>query len=336
MEEASLYYFNKHVQDVDLGEAAILAGLPQNSSRINPRRHPERAKKRQIYVLDRMLANHAISREEHDREVEKPIVLPPPPAPPPGAWYVDEVRRQLVAQFGDAAVDTAGLTVEVAMDPRLQDAAEVALRENLRAIDKRQGFRGPELKIDPAAPRRLSRGPRAPSRLGGADARSGLGPRSGKHPLRRRPAQRGSEGAAPPGGGGGHRHRRGCGRRDAPGQPRAGRGRARGESAGARSQRDLCRHRHQRRPDGRRGGAGAGHRRERAVLDPDLGATLQARARDASAPKSPSDVLAVGDVVAVRVAHLATQRTATGTRVQRLELALEQTPRVQGAFVAID
>jgi len=44
----------------------------------------------------------------------------------------------------------------------------------------------------------------------------------------------------------------------------------------------------------------------------------------------------VGDVVAVRVAHVQTQRTSSGTRVQRLELALEQTPKVQGAFVAID
>src|SRR5437762_403962 len=148
VEEASLYYFNKHVQDIDFGEAAILAGLPQNPSRINPRRHPDRAKKRQIYVLDRMLANHFISREDHHREVERPIVLPPPPPEPPGAWYVDEVRRQLVAQFGDAAVDTAGMTVEVAMDPKLQDAAEVALRENLRVIDKRQGWRGPEVKLD--------------------------------------------------------------------------------------------------------------------------------------------------------------------------------------------
>src|SRR5262249_42779496 len=95
VEEASLYYFNKHVQDVDLGEAAILAGLPQNPARINPRRHPDRAKKRQIYVLDRMLANHYISKEDHDREVEKPIVLPPPPQDPPGAWYLDEVRRQM-------------------------------------------------------------------------------------------------------------------------------------------------------------------------------------------------------------------------------------------------
>src|SRR3989454_2276514 len=179
----------------------MLAGLPQNPSRINPRRHPDRAKKRQIYVLDRMLANHFISREDHDREVEKPIVLPPPPPEPPGAWYVDEVRRQLVAQFGDAAVDTAGMTVEVAMDPRLQDAAEVALRENLRAIDKRQGWRGPEVKLGPErldafrtalTPRPASLAP-TPGQTGGLGPGGGytgaLPPGGGKETARKRPGQ---------------------------------------------------------------------------------------------------------------------------------------------------
>src|SRR5260370_12508725 len=149
VEEASLYYFNKHVQDIDLGEAAILAGLPQNPSRINPRRHPDRAKKRQVYVLGRMLANRYISDEDYQREVEKPIVLPPAPQELPGAWYLDEVRRQLVAQFGEAPVDTSGMTIEVAMDPKLQSAAEIAVQEGLRPIDKRQGCGGPNLRSTP-------------------------------------------------------------------------------------------------------------------------------------------------------------------------------------------
>src|SRR6266851_4378345 len=148
VEEASLYYFNKHVWDIDLGEAAILAGLPQNPARINPRRHPDRAKRRQIYVLDRMLANHYISRADHDAEVEKPIALPALPPDPPGGWYLEEVRRQLVAQYGDAAVETSGMTVEVAMDPRLQAAADQAVREGLRAVDKRQGWRGAPIRLD--------------------------------------------------------------------------------------------------------------------------------------------------------------------------------------------
>src|SRR5207302_4638534 len=151
VEEASLYYFNKHVQDIELGEAAILAGLPQNPSRINPRRHPDRAKRRQIYVLDRMLANHYISRADRDAEAEKPIVLPPIPPDPPGGGYLEETRRQLVAQLGDTAVETTGMTVEVGMDPRLQAAAEQALREGLRAVDKRQGWRSAAAKVDASA-----------------------------------------------------------------------------------------------------------------------------------------------------------------------------------------
>jgi penicillin-binding protein 1A len=336
VEEASLYYFNKHVQDVDLGEAAILAGLPQNPSRINPRRHVDRAKKRQIYVLDRMLANRAISREEHDREVEKPIVLPPPPPEPPGAWYVDEVRRQLVAQFGDAAVDTAGLTVEVAMDPRLQDAAEVALRENLRAIDKRQGWRGPEMKLEPerldayraALARRLASVAQTPDQAWVVDLESIHTAAVRREAARKAPKKRADEAD------------------DTDSAADAAASLPDGVLAPdvvarAARVRPLL-------PNEIYAGIVTSVGRADAVVELASGIagnvpfSTMAWARPfkpertTPAPRSPADVLALGDVVAVRVAHLQTQRTSSGTRVQRLELALEQTPKVQGAFVAMD
>jgi len=336
VEEASLYYFNKHVQDVELGEAAILAGLPQNPSRINPRRHLDRAKKRQIYVLDRMLANRFISREEHDREVERPIVLPPPPPEPPGAWYVDEVRRQLVAQFGDAAVDTAGLTVEVAMDPKLQDAAEVALRENLRVIDKRQGWRGPEVKLDrerldayrTALARRLSSVAQAPDQAWVLDLEgiytAAVRRNAAKKPPRKRPDEADDTEAAADAA---------AGLPDGALTPEV--------LAGAAKVRPLA-------PNEIYAGIVTSVGRADAVVElaPGVAGNVPfstmawARPfkpeRPTPGPKSPADVLALGDVVAVRVAHVQTQRTSSGTRVQRLELALEQTPKVQGAFVAID
>ena len=101
-----------------------------------------------FYVLDRMLANKQIDQADHEREVENPLALPPPPPEPPGAWYLDEVRRELIAQFGDAAVDTSGWTIEVAMDPKLQAVAEQSVQDGLRLVDKRQGFRGPIFKVD--------------------------------------------------------------------------------------------------------------------------------------------------------------------------------------------
>ena len=336
VEEASLYYFNKHVQEVDLGEAAILAGLPQNPSRINPRRHVDRAKKRQIYVLDRMLANRFISREEHDREVEKPIVLPPPPPEPAGAWYVDEVRRQLVAQFGDAAVDTAGMTVEVAMDPRLQDAAEVALRENLRAIDKRQGWRGPEMKLEPerldafrtALARRLASVAQTPDQAWVVDLESIHTAAVRRDAARKAPKKHADEAD------------------DTDSAADAAASLPEGVLAPdvvarAARVRPLL-------PNEIYAGIVTGVGRADAVVELASGIagnvpfSTMAWARPfkperaTPAPRSPGDVLAVGDVVAVRVAHVQTQRTSSGTRVQRLELALEQTPKVQGAFVAMD
>ncbi|HEY5677294.1 MAG TPA: PBP1A family penicillin-binding protein [Myxococcales bacterium] len=331
VEEASLYYFDKHVQEVDLGEAAILAGLPQNPARINPRRHPERAKKRQIYVLDRMLANGFISPADHAREVEKPIVLPPPPPTPPGAWYLDEVRRQLVAQFGDAQVDTAGLRVEVAMDPRLQQAAETAVQENLRAIDKRQGYRGPEEKLDAA-------------RL---DAyRAALGRRLASVALSPEQAWvldlEGIHAAAV---------RRNAGRR----KPDEGDDTEAAAESAAAAEGRLS-------PDmlaraARVRALAAGEIYSGVVTSVSPAAAVVELApgiagnvpfstmswarpfkpeRSTPAPRAPDDVLAPGDVVPVRVVQLVSQRTSQGTRVRKLELALEQTPKVQGAFVAMD
>lgn len=330
VEEASLYYFGKHVWEIDLGEAAILAGLPQNPARINPRTHPDGAKKRQIYVLDRMLANGAISREQHDREVKRPIALPPAPAPPAGAWYLDEVRRQLVAQFGEAAVETSGFTVEVAMDPRLQDAAERALQEGLRAIDKRQGYRGPEARFDTerldairvALARKLlsvQRAPDAPWVLDLEGIYSAAARKAAGH--KRRPDE--DEGEADP--------------LPDPAQP----GLLPDAVARLAKARPLA---------ASQVYAGIVTRVSPSdatvELAPGIAGSVPFAAmawarpfrpeRTTAGPRRPSDVLAPGDVVAVRVARLETQRASPGPRVTRLELALEQTPKVEGAFVAMD
>jgi penicillin-binding protein 1A len=327
VEEASLYYFNKHVQDIDLGEAAILAGLPQNPARINPRRHPERAKLRQTYVLDRMLANKLITQKDHDVEVARPIVLPPPPPEPPGAWYLEEVRRQLVAQFGDAAVDTSGMRVEVPMDLRLQAAAEAAVKEDLRAVDKRQGWRGPELKLDPdkldairaALSRRLAQVAHTGdgawvvdlAALHEAAVRKAVG-------AKRRPDDAATDDADLDSNLPGDGH-------PAEAVARAARVRPLAE-------------------DQIYSGIVTRVGKEDATVElaPGIAGTMPfatmtwarpfAPERATPPPRKPSDVLAVGNVVSVRVARV----TAARGRVSRLELALEQAPKVQGAFVGMD
>ena len=333
VEAASLYYFGKHVQEVDLGEAAILAGLPQNPARINPRRHPERAKKRQIYVLDRMLANKFITREEHDAEVAKPILLPPPPPEPPGQWYLEEVRRQLTAQYGAAAVESSGMTVEIAMEPKLQAAAESALQEGLRAVDKRQGFRGAQLKVEldqlerirAAFARRLLQVQHGSDEawvldLEGVHARPAA--KKAAPPPKRKAAAEDADEAEPAEDAGGPLTPDALARA---GTPR--RLEQNGVYAGIVTQVS---------------GAEA-----RVELAPGVASAVPfstmtwARPflpeRATPAPRSPLDVLQPGDVVPVRATRVSTTRDGPDhVKVTRLELALEQTPLVQGAFVGMD
>ena len=150
VEEASRFYFHKGVKDLTLGEAATLAGVIQSPMRLSPVNHPAAAKRRQEYVLRRMHEEGWITDRQHETEVARPIVAHPPEEDPPGEWYADAVRKVLDERYGAEVVETEGLQVDVAMDPLLQRYAEEALEAGLRAVDKRQGFRGPLLHLERA------------------------------------------------------------------------------------------------------------------------------------------------------------------------------------------
>jgi penicillin-binding protein 1A len=150
VEEASRFYFAKGVKDLTLGEAATLAGLIQSPMRHSPVNHPASAKHRQEYVLRRMREEGWITDKQQQAEAARAIVVHPPEEHPPGDWYADAVRKHLDERYGAEVVETAGLQVDVAMDPLLQRYAEAALEAGLRAVDKRQGFRGALLHLDAA------------------------------------------------------------------------------------------------------------------------------------------------------------------------------------------
>jgi penicillin-binding protein 1A len=143
LEEAALYYFGKHAKDLSIGEAAVLAGTPQSPHRINPETNIVRAKNRQRYVLGQLMQHGFLPKEQVEPELEKPIVLAPRPPPPVGGYYAEEIRRTLIERYGEKAVLEGGLRVEIAMVPKLQAAAEDAVRSGLEAVDRRQGYRGP-------------------------------------------------------------------------------------------------------------------------------------------------------------------------------------------------
>jgi penicillin-binding protein 1A len=142
IEEAALFYFGKHASQLDVAEAAVLAGTVQQPSRINPLTSLTKAKARQAYVLQQMVKHGFLSEAEARTAQARPLVLAPRPPPGRGLYYVEEIRRLLVARYGEAQVLGGGLRVEIAMDPRLQAFADEALRDGLETLDRRMGYRG--------------------------------------------------------------------------------------------------------------------------------------------------------------------------------------------------
>jgi penicillin-binding protein 1A len=149
VEAASRFYFGKGVQDLTLPEAALVAGLVQSPGRLSPIEYPERALARRNHVLDRMVEERYISREEAAAAKEEPVRLhlrrePPSIAP----HFLEEVRKYLEREYGSQRIYQGGLRVYTTLDPRMQKEAVRALRAGLRVLDRRaRGFVKPETSL---------------------------------------------------------------------------------------------------------------------------------------------------------------------------------------------
>jgi len=149
---AAQSYFDKPLDQLTLQEAAFLAALPKAPNNYNPFRYPDAAKVRRDWVLDRMVDDRVITPQQATAAKAEPIVPNEFRRPPPiiGAeWFAEEVRRQLIAQFGQDTATQGGLMVRTSIDPVLQLAAEKSLRDGLLAYDRRLGgWRGPVTRLE--------------------------------------------------------------------------------------------------------------------------------------------------------------------------------------------
>ena len=145
VEAAARTYFAKHAKDLTIAESAMLAGLPQAPSRYNPYKNYALAKQRQRYVLDQMRSLKWISSDQYREAMAEEIKLEsmPDPSWKTGAYYLEDVRRWLIKQYGEEAVYHGGLTVTTPCDLKHQGAAESALRHGLLNSAKRRGWLGP-------------------------------------------------------------------------------------------------------------------------------------------------------------------------------------------------
>src|SRR5439155_16026941 len=149
IEEASLFYFGKHAKDLSLAEAAVIAGTVQSPERKNPVTSVTRAKSRRNWVLDQMWQKGFVPKPQAQAAQGQEIVLGPRPPERVGAYYAEDIRKILVARYGDHAVLEGGMKVDIAMNPKLQAAAEDAVREGLELVDRRQGYRGALFRLEP-------------------------------------------------------------------------------------------------------------------------------------------------------------------------------------------
>ncbi len=145
VEAAAETYFGKRAEELDLSECALLAGLPQAPSRYSPFNHPERAKERQSYVLNRMATEGYITAQQA-AEAKKNILniqqrqnyfedeVP---------YYAEYVRQYVEKKYGRDALYNEGLQIHAAVNVEMQKIAKQAVEKGLRDLDKRQGFRGP-------------------------------------------------------------------------------------------------------------------------------------------------------------------------------------------------
>lgn len=169
VQAAARAYFDKDVGDLKLHEIAYLAILPKGPSNYRPESPTghARALERRNWVLGEMYDNDWITKAQRDEALAQPLGTTAQQGSPygsEGGYYMEEVRRRLIAKFGEAAKDgpnsiyAGGLWVRTPMDPVIQKSAADALRAGLLRYDTGHGWSGPVGKIamDDRWPRTLA------------------------------------------------------------------------------------------------------------------------------------------------------------------------------------
>jgi len=142
-------YFGKSLQEINIAEAAMLAGLPKAPSSYNPISNPKRAKNRQLYVLGRLHKLNYISSEELSELEKQPIAIKKQStAFAMRAEYVAEMVRQVIYDRYQEETYDKGIKVYTTLRQLDQEAAYQALRKNVIEYDRRRGYRGPEGYVD--------------------------------------------------------------------------------------------------------------------------------------------------------------------------------------------
>jgi penicillin-binding protein 1A len=142
VEAASLAYFGKPAADMDLSEAALLAGLIRSPNRYSPFNNLPASLKQRDIVLDRMEELELITHAEHVKaSSEKINPRPRRLVNPLNSWAVDAILHELEQVVSPSQIADGGLRVDTSIDAGLQQAAEQSLTRRLQEIEERPDYR---------------------------------------------------------------------------------------------------------------------------------------------------------------------------------------------------
>jgi len=145
IQAAAFVYYGKDINDINLAQLAMIAGLPKAPSAFNPITNPNRAIERRNWIIGRMLSLKYITQAAHDQATSQPVTAYYHTADIElyAPYIAEMVRKTLYQQHGEKLY-TEGFSVTTTIDSKMQHSANKAVQNGLLAYVKRHGYRGPE------------------------------------------------------------------------------------------------------------------------------------------------------------------------------------------------
>jgi penicillin-binding protein 1A len=137
-ESAARTYFNKSAADLNIAEAALIAGMPKAPSYLSPLVNPEPALQRRNQVLRNMLAVNKISKEEYEKYIDSQIELEASEFSYKNyAWFTSLVKEKLEQQLGYELLYKSGLEIHTSLNSQIQDKVQESIEKNMALLEKR-------------------------------------------------------------------------------------------------------------------------------------------------------------------------------------------------------
>ena len=143
---ASLDYFNKSVHELTLAEIAYLAALPKAPANYDPFRKKAAAIERRNWVIDRMVANGYVAKDDGEKAKLQPLTIAARRVSPnyyAAGYFAEEVRKDIAERYGEKKLYEGGLSVRTTLDLKMQSMARKALVDGLVRFDESRGWRRP-------------------------------------------------------------------------------------------------------------------------------------------------------------------------------------------------